>query len=464
MIIDFQYKDTSDGAIVMIDAATLDIGKTWINLETVVEEMEVTNDDIVWISHLNYTFRFFEPILLKRGWKNKYCQDKGNGWHPYCAKLKPLNYTLQLWGEERSCSAFKYTNKNGKTIRVLNASKWIRGAELGLYKLNENDAAFLSGLNPLKNTPAATAKAKIGKLERNKSFDLSIFYSLKTAIEGGLIDLYVPKGSYYKTAYHYDITSLYPSILCSIDFFPAIEFATYTTAAEKADHKHNAYWIWTNDRYLCDVESEIIPEGSIKMPLYMRNNVKQNVLALFEQKQSLTKGTVAYNEIKIELNGFIGTLIQRDYINDFYPYVNNDKDIILTSTKKSFKQLYEVYEYIIALARKRIKTELRKAREQGAEVLQVNTDGFFTDKPIQYDAEKSLGSLRFEYEAHNLILYACNQYVCDEEICIAGLPAEYYEPNKIDFEYRIMTYDKRQKAVIFGTKKMTLGEEVIYER
>ena len=47
MIIDFQYKDTSDGAIVMIDAATLDIGKTWINLETVVEEMEVTNDDIV---------------------------------------------------------------------------------------------------------------------------------------------------------------------------------------------------------------------------------------------------------------------------------------------------------------------------------------------------------------------------------------------------------------------------------
>lgn len=464
MIIDFTYKDTNDKSVVQIDAATLDIGKTYISLDKAVEEMEQTNDDIVWILHLDYMFRFFEPILIKRGWINKYCQDKGTGWHPYTHALKPLNYTVQLWSEKRICTGFKYSNKLGKAIRVLDASKWIKGADCGLYHINEKDAAFLKELNPLKNTPAATAIEKIGKFQRRGNMDLNIFYDLKTAVEGGIIRLYVPKNSFFETAYHYDITSLYPSILYNINLFPDITTAVKTTEVEKANHNKYAYWIWRDNRYVCDIESEEIPVDSIKMLLLLPNNLKQNILNLFNEKNNSKRGTVKYNEIKIELNGFIGTLIKRNYVNTFYPYTNNDEIFTLSTTKVAPIQLYEIYEYIIALARKRITEEMRKAIAQGAKILQVNTDGFFTDKPIQYDAAKTLGSLRFEYQAHNLYLYACNQYVCDEEICIAGLPAEYYEPNKTEFEYRIITYNKTTKQLIFDTKKITLGQEVIYEK
>lgn len=108
--------------------------------------------------------------------------------------------------------------------------------------------------------------------------------------------------------------------------------------------------------------------------------------------------------------------------------------------------------------------QIKKAEKEGATVLQINTDGFFTNKPISYDKERFLGSLRFEYEAHNLTIFRCNQYACDEEVCIAGLPKELYVPGQSTYYIPAIEWDSKQNSYVYKNRKLTLGEdECTYE-
>lgn len=178
----------------------------------------------------------------------------------------------------------------------------------------------------------------------------------------------------------------------------------------------------------------IAPAGSYKAPLVIKNPYKKRMLELFEEKDKYPKGSARYQLSKLKVNGFIGRLARRNYQAVFYPYTYSTQGSVVPQFE--FKQTRHIatYTYIIAKARECIIKHMTSAYEQGVNVLQVNTDGFFTDKPIAHDEERFFGSLREEYVAHNLMFFACNQYVCDEEVCIAGLPKVFYKNGQRDYE------------------------------
>jgi len=155
---------------------------------------------------------------------------------------------------------------------------------------------------------------------------------------------------------------------------------------------------------------------------------------LYVEKSGCERGSPEYTTAKLKVNSFIGRIIKRTYDEDFYLHCCDDKCFIKGRTDHSRTKDLTAYTYIIAKAREFLFEHLEKAIRQGARILQANTDGFFTNKRIEHDSSSFLGSLREEYVAHNLSLFSCNQYACDEEVCIAGLPKGLYNPEATEYE------------------------------
>lgn len=254
---------------------------------------------------------------------------------------------------------------------------------------------------------------------------------------------------------------MYPYIVSNTTHLPDPTQAVVLEKPEKADHKHYAYWV--PPCYYCDVESKAVPVDTIKMPLVVPNPYASRALQLYQEKANAKKGTLQYTVAKLKVNGFIGRIIMRENIYDNYKYSDPTRDseensVTHAAIKHTLRPV-EAYTYFIALARKYIKHLIERATGEGCRIIQVNTDGFFTDKPISFaDEEKFLGSLRFEYEAHNLTIFACNQYACDEEVCIAGLPKGLYVPGQMYYEFPIITINTATQQPIWHIKSVTLGD------
>lgn len=426
------------------------------SVDELVKILPTIETPILFVRNLKQMFRFIEPALLRAGYIPKMCADHGNGFYPWPAKIKTTEYAPVIKGNRRDCLSVKFSN-----FKMYNADPWLGNTRNAAILLQSNEVDYLlmlSTMSELKSTPSGNAWKDFRK-KAPYYIDNTICYDIEMGVCGGII--YGCRG-FYKKAYHYDVTSMYPYIITSITYMPDPIQAVRLTRAEKADHKKYAYWV--GEFCHCDVESEYIPAGSIKMPLVVPNRYAVPALQLYQQKALAKKGTLQYTVAKLMVNSFIGRIIMKEDISNHYRYTDPSfddvKDKVVAKVKHPLRPV-EVYTYIIALARQYINHLMKRAIAEGCRIIQVNTDGFFTDKPISFaDDEKFLGSLRFEYEAHNLTIFACNQYVCDEETCIAGLPKELYKPGQVYYEFPIITVkDTKTQQLIWRFKTVTLGAE-----
>lgn len=456
-IVDFSFDNVKEGNPISCSKYTIDNGKTWHDISTFGELIKNWDTPIMFVRHLNFIFTLLQPEILKLGYKPRYCKDGGKGWHSWPRKLKEDEYEPRIWGEHRNTVLIRFAN-----VKLYNADKWINAYRNPFDLLTEEEYKYLDKLSEdpeLKQTPASNINIK---LTNNAIQEMDIHYNLQAGVQGGVIDLFVPPLQVIPVAYHYDITSMYPYILYSIDKLPLASTMTYIEEDERTNHKKYAYWILDeSEMYRCNVSAAIAPAGSIKARLSMVNPYKTIMEELFQEKNNCKKGTPEYNVAKIKINSAIGLLNKRGYNSSFYPYVDSDEGRIKPLGYQSLLDLPRnrvcEYTYIIAKARHFILNHMAAAEAQGAQVLQVNTDGFFTDKPIKYDEERFLGSLRQEYVAHNLTFFACNQYACDEEVCISGLPRELYVPNKLSYSWPYIEWNRAKKCYVYSLRRITLG-------
>lgn len=73
--------------------------------------------------------------------------------------------------------------------------------------------------------------------------DEDLYRNLEAGIQGGVIDLYTEPNKLIPLAYHYDITSMYPYVVYSIDRLPYTGSMIELINDEVADHNKYAYWI-----------------------------------------------------------------------------------------------------------------------------------------------------------------------------------------------------------------------------
>lgn len=453
-ILDFVFDNVKENN--EMKASSVIIGDEQISIKDFISRLNEYEEPIMFVRHLEYTFRLLENELLKAGYICKYCKDKGKGYHHWSRRLKEKEYTPMIFGADRRCIQVKFAN-----FKMYDAERWLGTNRDPFQRLTGSEKAYLYELSKnaaLASTPSSNAwknfRQNVAAVTTNNQ---ELYWNIEAGLQGGIIEG-IP--GYYKHAYHYDITSLYPYILSLIERFPCIDLLKTTTADEIANHNKYAYWILSEDgQYHCDVDVTIVPAGSIKSPLLNKNIYKDMALSLYERKSNAKKGTCEYTIAKLEANSFIGRIIKKNYMSAYYPYCNNDIGVIKQNHERAdILRHIEEYTYLIARARSFMKKKVAMAKECGANIIQINTDGFFTDKPIPYDEERFLGSLRFEYETHDLTIFACNQYVCSEEVCIAGLPKSLYVPGQKEFRYPILSYNHKTNRVEYMYKKLTLGE------
>lgn len=451
MVVDFSFNNVKEGQPIGIGLVTIDNGETWMSLEDWISDLDNVTDPIIFVRRLKYVFRFIELKLLEFGYEPKSCQDKGTGWHEYQRHfLKDNGYVPRIFGEHRDCNMVTF-----KHFRMYDAEKWL-GTNRDIFAmLNDEEYQNLLKLSKdptLESTPSKEAWKSIKKLDIYGEINPDIYRDIESGIEGGII---IGQPAFYKTAYHYDVTSLYPYIMSSIEKFPSLNLAYYTNKELIADHTKYAYWIAPT--FHCDTTIQTIPIGSIVAPLLTKNKYKNLAIQMYQEKDKAIKGTPEYTIAKLKVNSFIGRLIMKNRTNTFYPYSWKDCGKIKAVHKKTFNKDLGAYTYIIAKAREYILSKVKLATNSNAQVLQLNTDGFFTDNPIPYDKDRFLGSLRYEYKASNLTIFHCNQYVCDQEVCIAGLPKELYKPNQIN--YKVLSIIWQDGCYRYIYRKLTLGEE-----
>ena len=458
-IVDFRFKNIKEGNQIESSEITLDNGKTWMTISEFVSKLDEWETPLMFVRQLNYTFAIIEKELLKQGYICKYCVDRGKGFHPYSSKLKEKTYAPIIFGKRRKCYYVRFSK-----FKMYDAEKWLGN---GVYRnpfslLTSNEYAGLlkySERKYLMSTPAKEAWRDFTLLPLSSEVDEQIYKDIEKGIQGGIIS---GEYSFHIIGWHYDITSMYPYILSTIDYFPNLLKAEYLTVPEMPDHDHYAYWI-APGMHCNTMTQEIIPVGSIKAPLTKVNCYKARALELYLDKRDAIKGTLQYDISKLKVNSFIGKIIQRTNLSEsFYPYMGSDEGRVKGhyDVNKRERQVGE-YTYLIAKARQYILEIMQAAREIVPDIkfFQINTDGFFTDKPIPYDEEKWLGSLRQEYIGHNIHVFACNQYACDEEVCIAGLPKSLYVPGQIEYKFLTFSWSKEKNCYIYKCKKLTLGEK-----
>ena len=415
-----------------------------------VKVLSTIETPILFVRNLHQMFCFIEPALLAAGLMPQMCQDHGKGFHVWTHSLKPNQYAPVIKGNmKRECSMVKFSN-----FKMYDADPWLGNIRTPLTLLTSDEVNYLLALSEmalLKTTPSGQAWSNFSIAEPHYN-DLETYINIQSGVRGGIIQ---GKKGFYKVAYHYDVTSMYPHILASINRMPWYAAAEKIKESEKADHDHYAYWV--PPFYYCDVTSEMMPADTIKMPLVVPNSYATPALQLYQAKACARKGTLQHTVAKLMVNSFIGRIIMRADKNTYFKYCDRSYlEKVMPNFNDSTQRHYEVYTYVIALARKRIKQLMNQAIAEGCRIIQVNTDGFFTDKPISFaDSYVSLGSLRFEYEAHNLTIFACNQYACDEEVCIAGLPKGLYVPGQTYYEFPIMVSENGQ--LVWEMKSITLG-------
>ena len=426
---------------------------------------------VMFVRNLSKVFQsIIEPMLIKNGFECKYCT--GETFHPYTPPLKEKQYAPMIFGFDKVCMSIRFQN-----FKVYDTAPWLNSKHSFMNKLTREEIRMFDRLSEdteLKMTPSLEAwkrtKADI-TLSRNK-IDLDIYQKLLGAYQGGIIQGLT---GYYPEAFHYDVTSLYPFIVSITKRLPDMYHAFVAKEQMKVYPDCFAYWIRDeNDgRYHClDDDRETVPAGAIMMPLSLKNPYCSLMEAMFFEKNQCSKGQPEYEIRKKKINSFIGRIGKRMKENVFFPYCIKDEGRIID--KESAKRLpgyykkddphvsnLAAYQYIIARSRIYMRCLIANAYERtGMNVIQINTDGFFTDIELPeefYSTERYLGSLRFEYKAHDLIVFASNQYTCKEETCISGLASNYYDKKHLTYSIPILRHDYKKNVNYYSYQQFTLG-------
>lgn len=326
-------------------------------------------------------------------------------------------------------------------ITIYDCSAWCQEHPLMDERFSEEEWKILNNIEHNKsNTSPATQNFTViqnftKKLDNKDPLNLRpLLCNAGDHYTGGYI---TGKPCFYEHAYHYDYSSFYPSLLVSLDYLPNLSEAKGPIKVTNFNFKNFMYV--EEDGYIIFNESN---NPVYIIPLNIRNPFKNFITGLYEQKKVLPKDSAERYIIKLRLNSLIGLFTISRPVK--YYYTSTGQYNGYTTTRR--KDWSEWFCYITALGRNKFNELMNEYPD--VNFLQINTDGFFTDKPIQCDTSEFLGSLRLEYEAHNLYIYAGNQYACDEEICIAGLPKQLYEVGKIHYKWKVPIIDKDHNFII----------------
>lgn len=166
-----------------------------------------------------------------------------------------------------------------------------------------------------------------------------------------------------------------------------------------------------------------------------KNPYKQMALKMFEDKQKYKEeGGYAYRFYKQKANSFIGSFAQKNRLSMHFNYWDDEEGRV--EEPKIYYPRYDIFSVITTLARRYITLLMDKARAAGCNILQVNTDGFITDRPIPDSIlGEGLGGLRLDKHLTNLFIFSANRYVADGVQSISGLPSGMYEPGETVYYY-----------------------------
>ena len=113
------------------------------------------------------------------------------------------------------------------------------------------------------------------------------------------------------------------------------------------------------------------------------------------------------------------------------------------------------------MARRYITELMDQARAAGCRVLQVNTDGFITDKPIPKSMlGEGLGALRLDKHLTNLYIFSSNRYAADGVQSISGLPDGMYKPGKTVYYYNKIIWNQTEGCFKLTETCINLMEEI----
>lgn len=426
---------------------------------------------VMFVRNLAKVFQsIIEPLLLREQFECKYCQ--GETFHPYTRPLSNKQYAPMIFGFDKLCMSIRFKN-----FKVYDTAPWLNIKHSFIEPLTKDQIKVFDHLSmdaDLKMTPSLEAwkRTKVDiTLSRNR-INEDIYRELLGAYQGGIIQ---GMDGYYPTAFHYDVTSLYPFIVSITKRLPDMYNAFVTKEPMTVYPDAFAYWVQDeNDgRYHClDDDRKEVPAGSILMPLGLKNPYCKLMEDMFFEKNQYPKGRPEYEISKKKINSFIGRIGKRMKENIFSPFcIVNTGQIIDKEAANRLPGYYSkddphitnlaAYQYIIARSRVYMRCLIANAYERtGMNVIQINTDGFFTDIQLSdefYSTERYLGSLRFEYQAHDLTVYNCNQYSCREEVCISGLPSTTFRKDARTYQIPILRHDYKNNLNYYSYQQFTLG-------
>ena len=481
----FHFINITEGGVAQIDYVT--VGSRTFTVDDFIERLlkdEYDANKFPW-RDLEHVWPILEPIVIAKGGIAKLNKGGRAMYSGGRNKLKPNEYIPRILNYK--CISIKFKN-----FEIIDANAWLNQRSFLNQPYNEKTLEFLESLcwkeKDYRATPAGQAWTQyngyafnyntheLEEISKNHSINYNPCWTTKmknkelwtvaqNAVQGGYITG-IP--GHYTKLYHYDFTSAYPSILAELDKLPDENNYCITTADEIADHDNYVYIVFnhTCHKYYWDIESKIIPAHSYKIGLTRYNfEYKLHMLILFLEKQKYTKGTPEYQCAKLFMNSFIGVMGSKKKTGKYVSqYMTKDEGHVYEDTSEDYPDVL-TYGYVLALQRKRSKDIIKRAEKEGALCMQWNTDGGFFTKPLSFAIPKDnprvkeLGAFRFEYIGHNVDIFACNQYACDEEACIAGLPKELYRPGQRKYEFWVLNYNKKSHQVVYKKDKITLGAE-----
>lgn len=410
-----------------------------------------TFDETNHIAHLSIIYPIIEPYIIKH--YNMRC-NKGKNYTTVQARfLKPNEYAVKMYTTDGSSAKkvdYFMLNHGGRVIYFINFDNFAEYHNINEhYSTDEIELqTYFAETDMRKTSPTAAALDELNAetIPKNgtngKGFSNTVnadlvnpfLVILLRSLNNNPAIITAPYIGHIDKAYGYDINSMYPAVLVSMEHLPDMQQAVIAT---KQGILPDNYYAVNFDGIKMPGDS--FNQGDWILPPESRDNpLKQFMLNKYEEKRQLkTIGGAQYRFFKMKMNCIIGNFAVKSHSRIYYNYCA-DNEGKYNAPKKTIPRI-EINIIVTALARKLIAAWMDFAQSQGCTILQVNTDGFITDIPIpgvEYNLE--LGELRLDKVLTNLDIYEMNRYTSNETVCISGLPKNLYKPGVTIYKFEII--------------------------
>ena len=450
MLFNVFYKKEYLPLLQEVDYIINETTKEQLTLEQFVKNIN-SYDEVNYISNMQVFFPFLEDELARQNFECKHTNSKN--FSHYTPSLKPKTYVADIYSKS---STYEVRFVNKMRIGAASGQKYfINFNPFTVYQeINTNftdeeiaHADYLSKIGCKSTTPAGAMRDEYGirKLQTKiirKDFAIAM---RETIVNPAIIEAYYP--GYHKEGWAYDVNSMYPAMMKKIEHLP--DPLRAKQVKETTIVPPNCFGWRRKDYNKWDVvfEGEQIEKNDWLLPCFVAENPYiKTVDKMYRHKQSSKKlGGCAYRFFKQKVNSFIGSFAQKNRRLEHFTYwydKKGRKEPIETDVPR-----YDIFSIITALARRYITELMDKARAAGCRVLQVNTDGFITDKPLPESMlGEGLGELRFDRHLTNLYIFSPNQYVADGVQCISGLPDGMYRPGQTQYTYNKIMWSNTEQC------------------